>query len=70
MKLKIIIFLIKSLLPVEPKDRKTVIKAVFGGFHLRKNPTSRKSQKISVLGMAQAVAKGLGEDERANAANI
>jgi hypothetical protein len=45
MKLRIIIFLIKSLLPVEPKDRKKVIKAVFPDYHLRHDP--RKKVKVN-----------------------
>jgi len=41
-KIKLIVFLIKILLPVEPENRKAVLRAVFGDFHLHRNPKPKK----------------------------
>jgi hypothetical protein len=45
MKLKLIIFLIRSLLPVEAKDRKTVIAAVFPNSHIHRNGKRKVSNE-------------------------
>jgi hypothetical protein len=49
MKLKLIVFLIRSLLPVEAKDRKKVISAVFPGKHIHGDPKKVKENGANII---------------------
>jgi len=57
-KIKLIVFLIKILLPVEPENRKAVLRAVFGDFHLHRNPKPRKKIARERVTVPSAKADG------------